>query len=243
MPLWSNTGTVSGRPTWANTDDSTLYGNTYPVLPTEVNATNTKVQGIQSGWVSGKSYADTHGDTRYKFETLVTMRSMSNTTLYTTNPLTGHINVATASTAIKPAVRRVNTKLTGKVATNAVSMYVTGTGSLFQVELAAGDVVRWNGTHLGTVNTVISNTSLHLKAVAGFANANSLFYKVADTTNTAFVADVSVGYQLQIANSIVRTVTAVNSTQITVNANVGTTNANTTIKRWINVTGPKFFHV
>lgn len=243
MPLWGNTGTVSGRPTWANTDDSTLYGNTYPTLPTEINATNTKVQGIHSGWVSGKSYTDAQGDARYKFETLVPMRSMSNSTIYTTVPLTGHINVATASAVIRPAVQRTNTKLTGKVALSAASMYVVGTSTLFEAELAAGDVVRWNGTHLGTVNTVISNTSIHLRANAGFANANSLFYKVEDTTNTSFVADVSVGYQIQISNTIVRTVSAVNSSTITVSANVGATNANTTLKRWINTTGPKFFHV
>jgi hypothetical protein len=241
MSLWSNTGTVVGRPTWANTDGSRTYGNTYPVLPAEVNATHSHPQGVGPGWVSGKGYVDAQGGARYKFETLVPMRQMSNTTLYSTTPLTGHINVATASNTVRPAIIRTNTKLTGKIMLTAANTKITGTGTRFTTELAAGNRIRWNGIHLGTVNSVSNSTIAWLTTVAGFANANSLFYKVADTTDTAFTTDLAVGYQVQIG-SAVRTVTAVNSSQFTTLTTVGSTSANTTYKRWINTTGPKFFH-
>jgi hypothetical protein len=242
MPLWSNTGTVVGRPTWANTDNSRTYGNTYPVLPAEIDTASTKTQSIHPGWVSGKAYTDAQGGARYKFETLVAMKSMANTTKYTVAPLTGHINVATASNTVKPAVISTNTKMTGKILTTAVSMTVIGTGTLFQSELAIGDLVRWNGIRTGRVNTIASNTSLHLTAAAGFANANSLFYRVRDTKDTAFTTDLAVGSQVQISTNV-RTVTAVNTSQFTTLTAVGSTSANTTYKLWRDITGPRFFHV
>jgi hypothetical protein len=73
--------------------------------------------------------------------------------------------------------------LTGTVSTNtssanATSNYlerrtVTGSGSLFESELKAGDVIRFSNTTLswvGTVNNVVSNTSLVL-----VANASAYF--------------------------------------------------------------------
>jgi len=77
MPLWGNNDDVASKPRYANTNNSSLYGNTYGVSVAEVQAANTLVKGIHPGWVSVKAYTDNHGNARYKAETLVAMGSIS----------------------------------------------------------------------------------------------------------------------------------------------------------------------
>jgi len=79
MALWGKTDSVADKPAFANTDGSSLYGNTYGVSDAEIANTSTVVGGVHSGWVSLKSYQDTHGNTRYKAETLVAQSSFDNT--------------------------------------------------------------------------------------------------------------------------------------------------------------------
>jgi hypothetical protein len=244
MTLWSNDGTVKARPTWANTDNSRTYGNTYPVLPLQVDATNTKTQSIHAGWVSGRGYKDAQVDARYKFETLVAMSSMANTVIYSTSPLTGYINVATASNTVNAAIVRTNTLQAGKIAVTTNRSRIVGTGTAFNTNLVPGSVIRYASTQFGTVNNVSNSTVLYLTSNTVTAHANSLFYKVVDTKATKFDTELTVGSQIMISNNLVRTVkTIANSTQLVLTAAAGSTGANSEYETWVNTTGPKFFHV
>lgn len=79
MPLWGKQDTVASKPLYANTDGSSMYGNTYGVSDEEILDSSTIVDGVHSGWVSLKSYQDMHGNTRYKSETLVAQSDFDNT--------------------------------------------------------------------------------------------------------------------------------------------------------------------
>lgn len=78
MPLWTNADSINGRPKYANSDNSQLYGNTYAMSPSEMmDANNVVRHPPHAGWIAVKAYQDVHGNARYKFETLVCLSNVT----------------------------------------------------------------------------------------------------------------------------------------------------------------------
>lgn len=68
--------------------------------------------------------------------------------------------------------------LKGTVSVNTTSTGVTGTGTTFDTQVAAGDkilIVAGSSKRFATVNNVVSNTSLYLTSNCSFANASATF--------------------------------------------------------------------
>jgi hypothetical protein len=85
----------------------------------------------------------------------------------------------------------IRKELTGLVSTANGDATVTGTGTLFLTELAAGDKVRITDTgELLTVLSVTNNLAFEATANSGSTEASSKIYKIEDITAAAANAPV-----------------------------------------------------
>lgn len=150
MALWGKQDKVSDKPKFANTNNSSLYANTYGVTTDETVHASTKVHGIHAGWNSVRSYVDTHGNIRYKAETLVAMSDINKDVAYTAN--------------------RFDTQ-TGTVTTVANSAVVTGSNTAFTTDVIAGDIIQIDTSSplTKTILSIANNTSLTLTATARYS--------------------------------------------------------------------------
>jgi hypothetical protein len=110
---------------------------------------------------------------------------------------------------------------TGTITTSVSSATVTGTGTSFTTELAVGSILqRTNGTVVGTVLTIASNTSLTLTANATYANTNYNYQAQIVPTANATVT-IGAGHTITVdANAFASSLTlnsASTSSTVTIN--------------------------
>ena len=109
-----------------------------------------------------------------------------------------------------------NINRSGTVTSTTASTTVTGTGTLFLTELTIGSVItRQDGTAIGTVSSITSNTSLTLTANASNNVANQTYCTISGPPSP--VDNVIIGN-----NHVVN----VNDTYICAAINIGTSNGN-----------------